>query len=149
MAELKPRINEDVKSAMRAREKERLGTLRLILSAIKQKEVDERIELDDSQVLAVLDRLARQHRESIEQFEKAGRMDLVGKERFELGIVLGYLPQALGEEEIRGLIADCIAATGAATIKDMGKVMAALKPKVQGRADMGRVGGMVKEQLGR
>ena len=132
---------------MRAREKERLGTLRLILSAVKQKEVDERIELDDGQVLAVLDRLARQHRDSIEQFEKAGRTDLVEKERFELGIVLGYLPQALSDEEIRGLIAESIAGTGAATIKDMGKVMAALKPKVQGRADMGRVGGMVKERL--
>ena len=149
MAELKLRISDDVKSAMRAREKERLGTLRLILSAVKQKEVDERIELDDSQVLAVLDRLARQHRDSIEQFEKAGRTDLVEKERFELGIVLGYLPDALSDEEIRGLIAESIAGTGAATIKDMGKVMAALKPKVQGRADMGRVSGMVKEKLGK
>ena len=147
MAELKLRINNDVKSAMRAREKERLGTLRLILSAIKQKEVDERIELDDTQVLAVVDRIARQHRDSIEQFGKAGRTDLVEKERFELGIVLGYLPQALGEEEIRGLIAECISGTGATTIKDMGRVMAALKPKVQGRADMGHVSGMVKAQL--
>ncbi|MBI2993159.1 MAG: GatB/YqeY domain-containing protein [Gammaproteobacteria bacterium] len=147
MAELKLRINDDVKSAMRSREKERLATLRLILAAIKQKEVDERIELDDTQVLAVLDRLARQHRESIEQFEKGGRSDLVEKERFELGIVRGYLPTALSGEEVNGLIAECIAATGAASVKDMGKVMAVLKPRVQGRADMSKVGVMVKEKL--
>ena len=147
MAELKLRINDDVKSAMRSRDKERLGTLRLILAAIKQREVDERIELDDSQVLAVLDKMARQHRDSIEQFERAGRNDLVEKERFELGIVQGYLPRALSDDEVAGLIAESIAATGAASVKDMGRVMAALKPKVQGRTDMGKLGAMVKEKL--
>jgi hypothetical protein len=147
MAGLKQRINEDVKGAMRAKEKERLGTLRLILAAIKQKEVDERIELDDVQVLAVLEKLSKQHRDSIEQFEKAGRMDLVGKERFEMEIVRSYLPQQLAEEELQGLIAGAISETGAASPRDLGKVMALLKPKVQGRADMGKVSAMIKAKL--
>jgi hypothetical protein len=129
---------------MRAQDKERLGTLRLISSAIKQREVDERIQLDDTQVLAVLDKMAKQHRDSIAQFESAGRHDLVKKEQFELSVVTGYLPQALTESEVVELIRAAIAETGAASAKDMGKVMGILKPKVQGRFDMGKVGGMVK-----
>ncbi|MBI1731353.1 MAG: GatB/YqeY domain-containing protein [Gammaproteobacteria bacterium] len=147
MSDLKSRISDDVKVAMRAREKERLGTLRLISSAIKQKEVDERIQLDDTQVFAVLDKLAKQHRDSIAQFESAGRHDLVKKEQFELSIVTGYLPQALGEQEVQELIKSAIAETGAASAKDMGRVMAILKPKVQGRFDMGKIGAMVKANL--
>ena len=147
MAGLKQRINDDVKAAMRAREKERLGVLRLILAAIKQKEVDERTELDDVQVLAVLEKLSKQHRDSIEQFEKAGRNDLAEKERFELGLVRSYLPQQLGEEELAGLITKAIAEAGASSVRDIGKVMALLKPGVQGRADMGRVSSLVKAKL--
>ena len=148
MSELKQRINDDVKSAMRAKEKDKLGVLRLITSAVKQIEVDQRIELDDQQVIAVLDKLAKQHRDSIEQYDKADRDDLVAKERFELAIVQNYLPAALSEEEIAQLIADAIAETGAAGIKDMGKVMGILKSKAQGRADMGKLSGQVKAQLG-
>jgi hypothetical protein len=147
MSELKSRIADDVKAAMRAQDKVRLGTLRLISSAIKQKEVDERIQLDDAQVLSVLDRMARQHRDSIAQFESAGRLDLVKKEQFELGVVTSYLPTALSEAEVMNLINAAISDAGAASLKDMGKVMAALKPKVQGRFDMAKVGAMVKSQL--
>ena len=147
MAGLKQRINEDVKSAMRARDKERLGVLRLILAAIKQREVDERIELDDVQVLAVLDKLSKQHRDSIEQFEKAGRMDLVVKERMELDLVRSYLPQQLADEELGGLVADAISEAGAASARDIGKVMALLKPRVQGRADMAKVSALARAKL--
>ncbi len=147
MSELKTRIIDDVKLAMRAQDKERLGTLRMITSAIKQREVDERIQLDDTQVLAVLDKMAKQHRDSITQFESAGRQDLVKKEQSELAVVLSYLPQPLSEPEVVELIKAAIAETAAASAKDMGKVMAILKPKVQGRFDMGKVGGMVKMQL--
>jgi len=147
MAGLKQRINDDVKEAMRARDKARLGVLRLILAAVKQKEVDERIELDDGQVMAVLEKLSKQHRDSIEQFEKAGRTDLVEKERFELKLVRSYLPQQLGDDELAALIAGAIAEAGATTARDMGKVMALVKPKVQGRADMGKVGALVKARL--
>lgn len=147
MAGLKQRINEDIKTAMRAREKERLGVLRLILAAIKQKEVDERIELDDAQVMAVLEKLSKQHRDSIEQFEKAGRGDLVDKENFELGLVRSYLPQQLDDAELGRLVAAVISEAGASSARDMGKVMALLKPRVQGRADMGKVSAMVKAKL--
>jgi uncharacterized protein len=147
VSELKTRINDDVKVAMRAQDRERLGTLRLITSAIKQREVDERVELDDAQVLAVLDKMAKQHRDSISQFESAGRHDLVKKEQFELSIVTGYLPQPLSEAEVTALIKAVIAETGAASARDMGKVMGILKPRVQGRFDMGKVGGMVKANL--
>lgn len=147
MSDLKTRISDDVKAAMRAQDKERLVTLRMITSAIKQREVDERIQLDDTQVLAVLDKMARQHRDSIAQFESAGRHDLVKKEQFELSIVTGYLPQPLSEGEVVALIKAAIAATGAASARDMGKVMGILKPKIQGRFDMGKVGGMVKANL--
>ncbi|HLA41611.1 MAG TPA: GatB/YqeY domain-containing protein, partial [Candidatus Glassbacteria bacterium] len=126
---------------MRAQDKERLGTLRLISAGIKQREVDERIQLDDTHVLAVLDKMARQHRDSIAQFESAGRHDLVKKEQSELSVVISYLPQPLSEAEVVDLIQAAITETGAASAKDMGKVMGILKPKVQGRFDMGKVGG--------
>jgi len=144
---LKTRITEDMKTAMRARDKERLGTIRLIQAAIKQKEVDERIELDDSQVLAVLDKMVKQRRDSIEQFSKAGRQDLADKETAELAIIQEYMPAALSEAEVLAIIDEVISATGAASPRDMGKVMGALKPRLQGRADMGSVSGLVKSRL--
>lgn len=147
MSEIKLQIQEDMKTAMRAKEKERLATIRLILAAFKQREVDERIELNDEQVLTILDKLAKQRRESISQFEKAGRDDLVAVEQAELTIILSYLPEALSDAEIDSLIQDAIASTGAAEMKDMGKVMATLKPKMQGRADMGAVSAKIKSHL--
>jgi hypothetical protein len=147
MAELKQRISDDVKIAMRKKDKDRLTTLRMILAAIKQKEVDERIELDDTQILAVLDKMAKQHRDSINQFEQAGRNDLVEKENRELAIVQTYLPALLSDAEIQQLLQDAIQETGAASMQDMGKVMAVLKPKLQGRADMGKISGLVKAKL--
>ena len=133
---------------MRAREKQRLATIRLITAAIKQIEVDKRIELDDAQVLLVLDKMCKQRRESISQFEKAGRDDLIAVEVRELGIIQDYLPEQLGDDEIAALIDAAMADTGAASIKDMGKVMGQLKPKLQGRADMGVVSAMIKARLG-
>lgn len=147
MSDLKHRINEDVKAAMRGKEKQRLAALRLVTAAIKQKEVDERIELDDAQTTSVLDKMAKQRRESIEQYEKAQRADLVARERFELELITGYLPQPLAAAEIQSLIDGAIAATGAASMKDMGKVMGQLKAQMQGRADLGQVSGMVKARL--
>jgi len=147
MATIKQRINDDVKAAMRGKDRERLGVLRLITAAIKQKEVDERIELDDSQTLAVLDKLAKQHRDSIEQYDNAGRADLVVKEQFELAIVQEYLPRPLSEEALVELVKAAVAEAGAGSMQDMGKVMGLLKPKVQGRADMGRVSALVKNEL--
>src|SRR3972149_1136049 len=146
MSALKQRIEDDVKQAMRARDKERLSTLRLITAALKQKEVDDRVELDDGQVLALLDKMARQYRDSIEQFAKAGRTDLVDKETGELRVVLNYLPQQLTHEEITQLIAITISEAGATGIRDMGKVMGALKPKIQGRADMSAVSEIIKKR---
>ena len=147
MSDLKHRINEDVKAAMRGKQKQRLAALRLITAAIKQKEVDERIELDDAQTTGVLNKMASQSRESIAQYEKAQRADLVARERFELELITGYLPQPLAAAEIQSLIDGAIAATGAASMKDMGKVMGQLKAKMQGRADLGKVSGMVKARL--
>ncbi len=147
MAELKQRINDDVKIAMREKDKDRLTTLRMILAAIKQKEIDERIELDDTQILAVLDKMAKQHRDSINQFDQAGRNDLVEKENRELAIVQTYLPTQLTDTEIQQLLQEAIQETGAASMQDMGKVMAVLKPKLQGRADMGKISGLVKAKL--
>ncbi|OGT86805.1 MAG: glutamyl-tRNA amidotransferase [Gammaproteobacteria bacterium RIFCSPLOWO2_12_FULL_47_76] len=147
MAEIKQRLNDDVKTAMRNRDRERLGTLRMILAAIKQKEVDERIELDDTQILGVLDKMTKQHRESIAQFELAGRRDLVEKENKELAIVQSYLPAQLSDEEIQALLKQAIQETGAVSMQDMGKVMAVLKPKLQGRADIGKISGLVKTKL--
>ncbi len=145
---LKDRITDDVKDAMRARDKPRLATLRLITAAIKQQEVDERIELDDTQLLSLLDKMCKQRRESISQFEKAARDDLIAQEVSELDIIKTYLPEQLGEAEIAALIDETMAATGATSIKDMGKVMGQLKPKLQGRADMGAVSAMIKARLG-
>lgn len=145
---LKDRITDDVKDAMRARDKPRLATLRLITAAIKQQEVDERIELDDTQLLSLLDKMCKQRRESISQFEKAARDDLIAQEVSELAIIKSYLPEQLGEAEIAALIDETMSATGAASIKDMGKVMGQLKPKLQGRADMAAVSAMIKAKLG-
>ena len=144
---LKDRITEDVKDAMRARDKPRLATLRLITAAIKQQEVDERIELDDTQLLSLLDKMCKQRRESISQFEKAARDDLIAQEVSELDIIQGYLPEQLGDDEIAALIEAAMADTGASSIKDMGKVMGQLKPKIQGRADMGAVSALIKSRL--
>jgi hypothetical protein len=145
---LKERITEDMKTAMRAGEKARLSTIRLALAAIKQREVDERISLDDGQVLAVLDKMIKQRREAITQFQSGGRVDLVDKESAEILVLQGYLPAQLSDAEIDALIAEAIAASGAASIKDMGKVMGAVKQKVQGRADMGAVSARIKQKLG-
>lgn len=144
---LKDRITEDMKTAMRAGEKERLATIRLILSAVKQREVDERITLDDSQVLAAIEKMVKQRKEAITQFEAGGRADLVAKETAEIAILQTYLPAQMSEAEIDGLIAEAIASTGAASIKDMGKVMGAVKAKAQGRADMGAVSARIKQKL--
>ena len=144
---LKERITEDMKSAMRSGEKDRLATIRLVLAAIKQREVDERIALDDTQVLAVLEKMIKQRREAITQFEAGGRADLVAKETAEIGVLQPYLPAQLGEAELDGIIAEAIASTGAASVKDMGKVMAAVKAKAAGRADMGAVSARIKAKL--
>ena len=144
---LKDRITEDMKGAMRAGEKERLGTIRLALAAIKQREVDERITLDDGQVLAVLEKMIKQRKESIAQFESGGRADLVAKEQAELLVLQVYLPAQMSEAEIDALIAEAVAATGASSIKDMGKVMGIVKAKAQGKADMGAVSARIKQKL--
>ncbi len=146
---LKERITEDMKSAMRSGDKRRLGVIRLLQAAIKQREVDERIEaLDDDQVIATLDKMVKQRRESISQYEKAGRTDLAEQEQFEITVLQEYLPAALSEAEIDALIESAIAETGASSIKDMGKVMGKLKPQMQGRADMGAVSARIKARLG-
>jgi hypothetical protein len=144
---LKAQIQSDMKTAMKAGDKARLGVIRLILAAIKQREVDERIELDDSQVLAVLDKMLKQRRDSIEQYSAAGRQDLADVERFEVDTIQGYLPAALSESEVDALVATAIGDTGATAMSDMGKVMAILRPQVQGRADMGAVSALVKRRL--
>jgi uncharacterized protein YqeY len=144
---LKSRINEDMKSAMKARETARLGAIRLLLAAVKQKEVDERIELDDAAVLAVIDKMLKQRRDSISQYEAAGRQDLANAEKFEVEVLSGYMPQALSEAEIGAAVAEAVTASGAAGMQDMGKVMALLKPKLAGRADMAQVSGLVKAAL--
>jgi len=145
---LKERITEDMKSAMRSGDKERLATIRLILAAIKQKEVDERIQLDDAQVLGAIEKMVKQRRESITQFEAGGRADLVAKENAELVVLTAYQPAQLSEAEIDGLIAAAMSATGAASIKDMGKVVAHVKTAAAGRADMAAVSARVKARLG-
>jgi uncharacterized protein len=145
---LKERITEDMKSAMRAGEKERLATVRLALAAIKQREIDERITLEDAQVLAVLDKMIKQRRESVAQFESGGRADLVAKETAEIAVLQSYLPAQLSEAELDALIAAAIATSAAASVKDMGKVMAIVKPQAQGRADMGAVSARIRQKLG-
>ncbi|MEW6353121.1 MAG: GatB/YqeY domain-containing protein [Pseudomonadota bacterium] len=145
---LKQRITEDMKSAMRGGDKRRLGVIRLILSAIKQREVDERIALDDVQIVAVLEKMIKQRRDSISQYQAANRQDLVEQESYEVGVLQEYMPAQLGAQEIDAMIDAAITAQGATSAKDMGKVMAALKPQMQGRADMGQVGAKVKAKLG-
>jgi len=145
---LKERITDDMKSAMRSGEKERLGTIRLIMAAIKQREVDERIVLDDAQVLAVVEKMIKQRREAITQFEAGGRADLVAKESAELDLLIAYLPQQLSAAELDAVIEEAVAASGASSIKDMGKVMALVKSKAQGRADMSAVSARIKARLG-
>ena len=132
---------------MRSGDKPRLGVIRLMLAAVKQREVDERIELNDEQVLAILDKMVKQRRESLSQFKQAGRDDLAEQETYEIGVLQDYLPEALSDEEIAAMIADAIEQTGAASIRDMGKVMGMIKPKMQGRADMGAVSTLIKQQL--
>jgi uncharacterized protein YqeY len=145
---LKERITDDMKAAMRSGEKERLGVIRMITSAIKQREVDERITLDDAQVLSVLEKMIKQRKESLVQFQAGNRPDLVDKENAEITLLQTYMPSQLSDAELDGLIADAIGATGAASIKDMGKVMGIIKQKAQGRADMGAVGAKIKAKLG-
>lgn len=144
---LRERITEDMKGAMRAGDKDRLATIRLTLAAIKQREVDERITLDDAQVLAVIEKMIKQRREAITQFASGGRADLVAKETAEIEVLKAYLPAQLSEGELDALIAEAIAATGAASVKDMGKVMGLVKQKAQGRADMGAVSARIKQKL--
>ncbi len=144
---LRDKITEDMKQAMRDKASARLSTIRMLLAAIKQREVDERIILDDAQVLAVIEKLLKQRRESIVQFEKGARPDLVAIEQAEVEVLLGYMPAQMGEAEIEAIVAEAIAQTGAKGPADMGKLMAVLKPKLAGRADMGRVSGLVKARL--
>ncbi len=145
---LKEQLTEAMKQAMRAQDKARLGVIRLVLAAIKQQEIDTRQEQDDVAVLAVLDKMVKQRRESIRQYTEAGRLELAEQEQFEINVIQEYLPQALSDEELAALVAEAIATTGAASVKDMGKVMAWVKPKAQGRADMGKVSGLIKASLG-
>lgn len=146
-SELKAQVSAAVKDAMRAKEKERLAVLRSVMAEFKRIEVDERIELDDARVLAVLDKLVKQRKDSISQFEEAGRQDLADVEKFEVGVIQAFLPEALSSDEITAILKDAIAETGAESMRDMGKVMAIVKPKVQGRADMGEVSKIVKTLL--
>ena len=146
-APLKQRLTDEMKTAMKGGDKKRLGVIRLVLSAIKQIEVDERIELDDDRIIAVLDKMTKQRRESASQYKDAGRDDLLAQEIYEIDILKDYLPSALSDEEIESMINDAISSTGASSIKDMGKVMGQLKPKMQGRADMGSVSGKIKARL--
>ena len=145
---LKQQLTEAMKQAMRAQDKARLGVIRLVLAAIKQQEVDTRQAQDDLAVLAVLDKMVKQRRESIRQYTEAGRLELAEQEQFEINVIQEYLPQALSDDEIAALVAEAVTATGAASVKDMGKVMAWVKPKAQGRADMGKVSSLIKTSLG-
>ena len=145
---LKAQINEAMKAAMRAKEKERLGTIRLVLAEIKKVEVDERIDPDDVRVTSILDKMVKQRRDSIKQFIDAGRDELAAKEQTEIEVIQEFLPQPLSEEEIASLIEEAIASTGATSMQDMGKVMGLLKPQMAGKADMGKVSGLIKQRLG-
>ena len=144
---LKARITEDMKAAMRAKEAARLSAIRLLLSAMKQREVDERIELTDADVTGIIEKMIKQRRESIVQYEKGGRADLADAEKFEVGVLSAYLPQPMSEADIAAAIDAALAETGAKAMPDMGKVMAILKPKLAGRADMGKVSALVKSKL--
>ncbi|MGH8532975.1 MAG: GatB/YqeY domain-containing protein [Gammaproteobacteria bacterium] len=145
---LKQRVQDDVKSSLRGGDKKRVAALRFVLAAIKQREVDERIILDDAETLKVLDRLAKQRRESIAAFQSAGRDDLIAKETYEYQLIQGFMPALLGEEELQSLMAKAIAEAGASSVRDLGKVLAWLKPRVQGRADMAKVSRAVRHRLG-
>ncbi len=145
---LSQRISEAMKSALRSGDKRRLGTIRLVMSAIKQREVDERIALDDTQTLAVLEKMIKQRRDSINQYQSAQRQDLVDQEEYEIGVLQEYMPAALSEAEIDAMIAAAITSTGAASAKDIGKVIGAVKAEMQGRADMGKVSAKIKAKLG-
>lgn len=145
---LKARISEDMKNAMRAKDSARLGAIRLLLSAIKQREVDERIELSDDQVIEAIEKMLKQRRDSIAAYESANRHDLADVEKFEVAVLQEYLPQAFTEDEVNAIIEQVVADTGAAGIKDMSKVMAAVKPLVVGRADMAKISGLIKARLG-
>jgi uncharacterized protein YqeY len=144
---LKERINEDMKAAMRASDKERLSTIRMTQAAIKQREVDERTTLDDAQVVAVIEKMVKQRRESVAQFEQGGRADLADKEQREIAVLQAYLPEPLSETELDAIIREAIAESGASSMKDMGKVMAAVKSRAAGRADMGAVSARIKAAL--
>jgi uncharacterized protein YqeY len=145
---LKQRVQEDMKSAMRAKDAARLLVIRLLLAALKQKEVDERLELSDADVLGVIEKMLKQRRESIAQYEKAARQDLADQEKFEIGVLGGYLPQQMSEAEVAQAVAAAASEAGAGGLKDMGKVMALLKSRLAGRADMGKVSALVKAKLG-
>ena len=144
---LKQQITEDMKTAMRAKDTARLGAIRLLLAAMKQREVDERIELSDADVVTIIEKMNKQRRDSISQYEAAGRQDLADVEKFEMSVLAAYMPQQLSEGEIASAVAEAIAATGAAGPQDMGKVMGVIKPKLAGRADMGKVSALIKAQL--
>jgi len=144
---LKARITEDMKAAMRAGEKDRLSCIRMLQAGIKQREVDERVELGDADVLSVIEKMIKQRKESVAQFQAGNRADLVAKESAEIALLSGYLPAQLGDAELATLVREAVASTGASSMKDMGKVMAALKPKVQGRADMGALSARIKSAL--
>ena len=145
---LREKITEDMKTAMKARETEKLGAIRLLQSALKQKEVDERVVLTDDMVLAIIEKMLKQRKDSIEQYTAGNRPDLVAKEEFEVGVLSAYMPAQLSEAEVNAILEAVIAETGATTSKDMGKVMNALRPKVAGRADMGKLSALVKSRLG-
>ena len=147
MSDIKTKLMADIKASMKSGDKQHLGVLRLISSAVKQREVDERVDTDDSAMIQILDKMAKQRRESIEQFEAASRQDLADAEKSELAIIQTYLPEQLSTEEIDSLIGDAITSTGAASIRDMGKVMGLLKPQLQGRADMSAVSAQIKSRL--
>ena len=145
---LREKINEDMKAAMKAREADRLAAIRLLQAALKQKEVDERVALTDDLVLAIIEKMLKQRKDSIEQFTAGNRPDLVAKEEFEVGVLLAYMPAQLSDAEVDAILADVIAETHATSARDMGRVMNALRPKIAGRADMGRLSGLVKARLG-
>jgi hypothetical protein len=144
---LKTQLTDDMKTAMKSGDKDRLGVIRLVNAGIKQREVDERIMLDDTQVLSVLEKMLKQRRDSVTQFEAAARLDLADKEKFEIGVIQTYMPQQMTAEEVEAAIGAAIAETGATSAKDMGKVMGAVKPKVTGRTDMGKLSELVKAKL--
>jgi uncharacterized protein YqeY len=145
---LRTQVTEDMKAAMRAKDSARLNAIRLLLAAMKQREVDERIELTDTQVIEVIEKMLKQRRDSISQYEAAKRQDLADAEKFEVGVLSTYLPQPLSDSEVSALVDAAISETGAAGVKDMGKVMAMVKPRIIGRADVGKVSGLIKARLG-